>query len=102
MEYNGYTVFYKEGSIPILQKSSTFPLLNTCLFIQICLLKHNLKNISLKRKILPRILPFSLAYMHILIYKDLYAGQEATVRPGHGTTDWFQIGKGVRQGSLLI
>ena len=28
----------------------------------------------------------------------LYAGQEATVRTGHGTTDWFQIGKGVRQG----
>uniref|UniRef100_A0A4W2HSQ0 RNA-directed DNA polymerase n=1 Tax=Bos indicus x Bos taurus TaxID=30522 RepID=A0A4W2HSQ0_BOBOX len=32
--------------------------------------------------------------------KNLYAGQEATVRTGHGTTDWFQIGKGVRQGSL--
>ena len=32
---------------------------------------------------------------------DLYAGQEATVRTGHGTTDWFQIGKGVRQGSIL-
>ena len=32
---------------------------------------------------------------------NLYAGQEAIVRTGHGTTDWFQIGKGVRQGSLL-
>ena len=32
---------------------------------------------------------------------NLYAGQEATVRTGHGTTDWFQIGKGVRQGCLL-
>ena len=32
---------------------------------------------------------------------DLYAGQEATVRTGHGTTDWFQIGKGVRQGCIL-
>ena len=32
---------------------------------------------------------------------DLYAGQEATVRTGHGTTHWFQIGKGVRQGSIL-
>ena len=31
----------------------------------------------------------------------MYAGQEATVRPGHGTTDWFQIGKGVRQGCIL-
>ena len=32
---------------------------------------------------------------------NLYAGQEATVRARHGTTDWFQIGKGVRQGSIL-
>ena len=32
---------------------------------------------------------------------DLYAGQEATVRTGHGTTDWFQIGKGVCQGCIL-
>ena len=35
------------------------------------------------------------------LLKNLYAGQEATVRTGHGTTDWFQIGKGVRQGSIL-
>ena len=34
------------------------------------------------------------------LLRNLYAGQEATVRTGHGTTDWFQIGKGVRQGSL--
>ena len=33
--------------------------------------------------------------------RNLYAGQEATVRTGHGTTDWFQTGKGVRQGSIL-
>ena len=32
---------------------------------------------------------------------NLYAGQKATVRTGHGTTDWFQIGKGVRQGCIL-
>ena len=31
----------------------------------------------------------------------MYAAQEATVRTGHGTTDWFQIGKGVRQGCIL-
>ena len=31
----------------------------------------------------------------------MYAGQEATVRTGHGTTDWFQIGKGVWQGNIL-
>ena len=33
--------------------------------------------------------------------RNLYAGQEAIVRSGHGTTDWFQIGKGVRQGYIL-
>ena len=33
--------------------------------------------------------------------RNLYAGQEATVRTGHGTTDWFQIGKGSRQGCIL-
>ena len=35
------------------------------------------------------------------LWRNLYAGQEATVRTGHGTTDWFQIGKGVRQGCTL-
>ena len=35
------------------------------------------------------------------LLRNLYAGQEATVRTGHGTTDWFQVGKGVRQGCLL-
>ena len=34
--------------------------------------------------------------------EKLYAGQEATVRTGHGTTDWFQIGKGVHQGCILL
>ena len=34
------------------------------------------------------------------LLRNLYAGQEATVRTGHETTDWFQIGKGVRQGLL--
>ena len=33
--------------------------------------------------------------------RNVYAGQEATVRTGHGTTDWFQIGKGVRRGCIL-
>ena len=37
----------------------------------------------------------------ICLLWNLYAGQEATVRTGHGTTDWFQIGKGVRQGCIL-
>ena len=35
------------------------------------------------------------------LLRNLYAGQEATVRTGHGTTDWFQIGEGVRQGCIL-
>ena len=37
----------------------------------------------------------------ICLLINLYAGQEATVRTGHGTTDWFQIGKGVRQGCIF-
>ena len=36
----------------------------------------------------------------ICLLRNLYAGQKATVRTGHGTTDWFQIGKGVRQGCI--
>ena len=35
------------------------------------------------------------------LLRNLYAGQEATVRTGHGTTDWFQIGKGLRQGCIV-
>ena len=44
-------------------------------------------------------MPFSLGMDCLL--RNLYAGQEATVRTGHGTTDWFQIGKGVCQGCIL-
>ena len=36
------------------------------------------------------------------LLRNLYAGQEATVRTGHGATDWFQIGKGVHQGCILL
>ena len=40
--------------------------------------------------------------MHLTcLLRNLYAGEEATIRTGHGTTDWFQIGKGVRQGYIL-
>ena len=42
-------------------------------------------------------IPDHLTYL----LRNLYAGQEATVRTGHGTTDWFQMGKGVRQGCIL-
>ena len=37
----------------------------------------------------------------ICLLRNVYAGQEATVKTGHGTTDWFQIGKGVHQGCKL-
>ena len=37
----------------------------------------------------------------ICLLRNLYAGREATVRTGHGTTEWFQIGKGVCQGCIL-
>ena len=36
------------------------------------------------------------------LLRNLYAGKEATVRTGHGTTDWFQIGKGVHQGGCTL
>ena len=36
------------------------------------------------------------------LLRNLYGGQEATVRTGHGTTDWLEIGKGVRQGCILL
>ena len=47
-----------------------------------------------------------LIFLNVLVFfflkkENLYAGQEATVRTGHGTTDWFQIGKRVRQGCIL-
>ena len=49
---------------------------------------------------------YNLLHVSLLTYKgrllrNLYAGQEATVRTGHGTTDWFHIGKGVCQGCIL-
>ena len=54
--------------------------------------------ITTNRKILKEIgIPDHLSWL----LRNLYAGQEATVRTGHGTTDWFQIGKGVRQGRIL-
>ena len=49
-------------------------------------------------KILKKIgIPDHLTYL----LRNVYAGQETTVRIGHGTTDWFQVGKGVRQGCIL-
>ena len=42
-----------------------------------------------------------IPYHLTCLLRNLYAGQEATVRTGHGTTDWFQIGKAVNQGCIL-
>ena len=42
-----------------------------------------------------------ILYHLTCLRRNLYAGQEATVRTGHGTADWFQIGKGVHQGCIL-
>ena len=47
------------------------------------------------------ILPCSAFFTLTCLLRNLYAGQEATVRTGHGTTDWLQIGKGVGQGCIL-
>ena len=45
---------------------------------------------------------YTYTYGHLTcLLRDRYAGQEPTVRTGRGTTDWFQIGKGVRQGCIL-
>ena len=46
-------------------------------------------------------LTFKIIIDSDVLLRNLYAGQEATVRTGHGTTDWFQIEKGVRQGCIL-
>ena len=54
--------------------------------------------ITINWKILKEMgIPDHLTYL----LRNLYAGEEATVRTGHGTTDWFQIGKGARQGCIL-
>ena len=42
-----------------------------------------------------------IPYHLTCLLRNLYSGQEATIRTGHETTDWFQIGKGVRQGCIL-
>ena len=58
-----------------------------------CVAHNKLWNILQEMRI-----PGHLTYL----LRNLYAGQEATVRTGHGTTDWFQIGKGVRQGCIFL
>ena len=68
---------------------------------QIFLLSHSYSSFSLK--FITNLSEFVITSIHHLtcLLRNLYAGQEATVRTGHGTTDWFQIGKEVHQGCIL-
>ena len=60
------------------------------------------KPLTVDHKILWKILQEMEIPDHLTCFlRNLYAGQEVTIRTGHGTTDWFQIGKGVRQGCTL-
>ena len=56
--------------------------------------QNSIKQLSFNKKI-------NSFFLKTCLLRNLYAGQEATVRIGHGTTDWFPIGKGVRQGCIL-
>ena len=49
-----------------------------------------------------KILEMEIPHHFTCLLRDLYAGQEVTIRTGHGTTDWFQIGKGVCKGCILL
>ena len=61
-------------------------------------LSTNCDKLSINWKILKEV---GIPDLLTCLLRNLYAGQEATVRTGHGTTDWFQIGKGVHQGCIL-
>ena len=70
--------------------------------IYICFIDYALAFDWLDHKKLWKILQeMGIADHLTCLLRNLYAGQEATARTGHGTTDWFQIGKGVRQGYIL-
>ena len=73
------------------RKKHLFLLYWLCQSLWLCGLQQNVENSSRDGNTRPPDLPL----------RNLYAGQEATVRTGHGTTDWFQIGKEVRQGYIL-
>ena len=63
----------------------------------LCGPQQTLKNSETDRKILNRRFWKGIPDHLTCLLRNLYAGQEATIRSGHGTTDWFQIGKGVHQ-----
>ena len=72
------------------RKTSTFALLTMPKPLNVCITTNCGKFLEMR-------IPDQLTYL----LRNLYAGQEATVNTVHGTTDWFQIGKGARQGCIL-
>ena len=74
------------------RKSSTFALLTTPKPLTVWITTKTMENSSRDGKTRPL----------TLLLRNLYAGQEATVRTRHGTADWFQTGKGVHQGYILL
>ena len=80
-------------------------MINTAVYYIWKLMKVNPRSSQGKEKI--SVLLWFFIYMRLMctkltcLLRNLYAGQETTVRTGHGTTDWFQIGKGVHQGCIL-
>uniref|UniRef100_A0A8B9Y6V7 RNA-directed DNA polymerase n=1 Tax=Bos mutus grunniens TaxID=30521 RepID=A0A8B9Y6V7_BOSMU len=64
-------------------------------------MKESITVLPLLEPALPWDLSIRASHDTELQVRNLYAGQEARVRTGHGTTDWFQIGKGVHQGCIL-
>ena len=67
-------------------------------FASLTMLKPLTVQVTTNRKILKEM---GIPDLLTCLLRNLFAGQEATVRTGHGTMDWFQIGKGVRQGCIL-
>ena len=81
----------------ITEKAREFQNIIYFCFIDYAKLFHCVDHIKLRKILKEMGIPDHLT----CLLKNLFADQDATVRTGHGTTDWFQIGKGVRQGCIL-
>ena len=81
----------------IMEKAREFQKTSTSAFFEYAKAFDCVDHIKLWKILKEREIPDHLA----CLLRNLYAGQEATVRTGYGTTDWFQIGKGVFQGCIL-
>ena len=81
----------------ITEKAKEFQNIIYFCFIAYAKLFDCVDHIKLWKILKDKGIPDHLTYL----LRNLFAGQDATVRTGHGTTDWFQIGKGVRQGCIL-